>query len=68
MNAININLNQTQPFICACGSEQFENFVFLRIIPAIISPTMRPELLPVPAFRCIKCKKPVQFVPKKPEN
>lgn len=64
-NQINIPLEQTKPYKCTqvvaligggtCGSEQFSQVYFLREIPALISPTMRKEIAPVPVFKCIKC-------------
>ena len=57
MQPISINFNNTEPHTCkACKGELFEQVNFLRIVPAIISPTGRREIFPVPAFRCIKCK------------
>jgi hypothetical protein len=54
---IQISLDKTNPYQCiACKGELFEQVNFLRIVPAILSPTMRKEIFPVPAFRCCKCK------------
>jgi hypothetical protein len=57
MQPIQISLDKTTAFQCtACKGELFEQVNFLRIVPAIISPTMKKEIFPVPAFRCCKCK------------
>lgn len=54
---IQIPLDRTTPHQCkACKSELFEQVNFLRIVPALLSPTGRKEIFPVPAFRCCKCK------------
>jgi hypothetical protein len=54
---VQISFDKTKPVICkGCGGEIFEQVNFLRIVPALLSPTMRQEIFPVPAFRCCKCK------------
>ena len=54
---IQIPLDRTTPHQCkACKGELFEQVNFLRIVPALLSPTGRKEIFPVPAFRCSKCK------------
>jgi len=64
-NQIKINLEQTRPLTCKnntgfgskseCGGEVFSQVFFIRVVPALLSPTMREEIIPVPAFRCVKC-------------
>jgi len=64
-NQIKINLEQTKPLKCKndlgfvnggqCNGEVFSQVFFIRIVPALLSPTMREEIVPVPAFRCVKC-------------
>jgi hypothetical protein len=56
-NQIQIRLDQTEPLVCDCGNETFEQISFLRVIPSILSPTRKKEMMPVPAFRCCNCQK-----------
>jgi len=65
-NSIQIDLSKTEAIICRCGNEAFERYYFLRSLPALLSPTLRKELIPIEAFRCIKCKKVLEFDQKKP--
>jgi hypothetical protein len=54
---VQVSFDKTKPVVClGCGGEVFESVNFLRIVPALLSPTMKQEIFPVPAFRCAKCK------------
>jgi hypothetical protein len=54
---IKVSFDKTKPVVCVgCGGEMFEQVNFLRIVPALLSPTLRQEVIPIPAFRCCKCK------------
>ncbi len=64
-NQIQINLNDTKPLICGCGNETFEQIFFIRVIPALLSPTQKAEMYPVPAFLCRNCHKPAEISQKK---
>lgn len=55
-NHVQIDLSKTEAFKCACGNETFEALNFLRVVPAILSPTLKREIIPIPAFRCTRCK------------
>jgi len=67
MNQISIDLSKTRPLKCTgesgllgmekCNNEEFEPVTFLRVLPALLSPTMKEEIIPVPAYRCSRCKK-----------
>lgn len=66
---VHIDLKHTKPMFCAsCSCESFEQFFYLREIPAIISPTGRREVMPVPAFRCFHCKTPIDLSEKPSKN
>lgn len=66
---IRVNLEQTAPLKCkACGKEIFRQVFFLRTIPALLSPTLKAEIVPVPSFMCIKCDTIAALNPKKPEK
>jgi hypothetical protein len=64
-NQIQINLNQTKPLVCGCGNETFEQIHFIRVIPALLSPTQKAEMYPIPAFRCTNCQKMAEIKEKK---
>lgn len=58
-----VDLSKTTPVKCgartvlsSCFCEQFESFVFIRRLPALLSPTGKTEFIPVQAFRCFQCK------------
>lgn len=57
MNNFQIDVSKTQPFKCACGNESFSQVFFLRIVPALLSPSMKAEIIPLPGFECKKCKR-----------
>lgn len=66
---IKLQLEQTTAFKCkACGKEVFRQIFFLRSVPALLSPTMRPEIVPVPSFMCIKCDTIAELNPKTTEK
>jgi hypothetical protein len=50
-----INLADTKEHKCSCGSNVFEQVFFLRIIPALLSGTLKREMLPIQVFRCVNC-------------
>lgn len=54
-NQVQIRLEQTTPLKCKCGNEKFYQVFFLRTVPALLSGTMKPEMLPIPAFECSIC-------------
>jgi hypothetical protein len=58
---IKIDIAHTEGYKCSCGNETFEAVQFFRKVPALLSPTLKPELVAVPAFRCSRCKKMVDF-------
>lgn len=75
---ISIDLSKTRPLKCTgsfgllglemCGCEEFESVTFLRVLPALLSPTMKDEIIPVPAYRCVRCKKIADLTQTKPEK
>jgi len=59
---IPIDLSKTQPIKCsqktmlhACGSEEFTQITYLRRLPLLLSPSGREEIIPIPAYKCVKC-------------
>jgi hypothetical protein len=67
-NGLQIDLRNTEAIKCKCGNETFDQVYFLRSLPAIISPTLRAEIIPVPSFLCRKCKRLLEFDQKKSLN
>lgn len=44
------------PVICEeCGSQLFQEVLMLRKIPALLTGTGKPGLIPIPVFACVKC-------------
>jgi len=69
MQNVQIPLNQTTGYACkACKNETFDMVYFIRVVPAIISPTLKPEFMPLPSFMCRRCKKIAELNPKTSEN
>ncbi len=66
---IRVNLEQTAAYKCkACGKEIFRQVFFLRTIPALLSPTLKAEIVPVPSFMCVSCDFIAELNPKKPDK
>jgi len=69
MQNVQIPLNQTIGYACkACKNETFDMVYFIRVVPAIISPTLKAEFMPMPAFQCSKCTTIAELNPKTSEN
>ena len=56
MQNVQIDINKTEGLKCACGNETFTKVIFLRKISALLSPTGKAELIPMPAYKCERCK------------
>lgn len=67
-NQVQIDLSKTAAFKCGCGNETFEDITFLRVLPAIISPTLKREIIPIPAYRCLKCKNIAELTQLEPKK
>lgn len=68
MQQVQIRLDQTKEFNCKCGSATFFAISFLRVVPALLSPTLKAELMPLPAYRCTECLEIVNFNPDQPQK
>jgi DNA-directed RNA polymerase subunit RPC12/RpoP len=62
---IQIRLDQTEELKCKCGSAVFIQVNFIRIVPALLSPTLKPEMMPIPAFQCVNCQRMAEIPQKK---
>lgn len=66
---VNIGIEQTEPHKCVkCKNEIFQLIYFIRVIPALLSPTLREERTPIQAFQCQRCKTVAELNPKKDQN
>lgn len=53
---VNVDMTQTTPVKCdECGCEHFEQVVRMRRLSAILSPTGKEALIPMPVFACKNC-------------
>jgi hypothetical protein len=52
---LNLDISKTTPLVCKCGNHTFEQGVFLREISALLSPTGKAGIIPVPTFCCNAC-------------
>ena len=53
---VNINPGDLQTLNCSdCSNDKFDQVFIIKKIPAVISPTGKQILLPVPVFECTKC-------------
>lgn len=52
---LNLDISKTTPLVCKCGNHTFEQGVFLREISALVSPTGKAGIIPVPTFCCNAC-------------
>ncbi len=60
-----IRIEDTKELMCKCGSTIYEQVFFIRIVPALLSGSIKPEMLPIQVFRCINCEKIAEIDPKK---
>lgn len=55
---VSIPLNRLKPQTCkSCGSNNFKMLYRLSILPALLSPTSKPELIAMPLYVCEICQK-----------
>lgn len=64
---IQIRIDQTEELKCKCGNATFIQVAFLRVVPALLSPTLKPEMMPIPAFQCVSCQR-IAEIPQKKEK
>ena len=63
---INVSLDQTVEVHCEeCSCTYFQQSLYIRKVPGIISGSPNPSYVPIPVFSCIKCGHVNQeFLPK----
>lgn len=53
---MNFDLSQAQDVVCAsCGNYTFEEVVLMKRLSAIVSPTGKEAVVPIPTFACNAC-------------
>jgi hypothetical protein len=69
-NRLNISLDQTQPVYCGnCGYNVFNQGIFLRKAPRLLTGSPVDSYLPIPVFYCVKCKHVnEEFLPKEQQS
>jgi uncharacterized Zn finger protein len=52
----NIDISQAEDIICEkCGNYTFEQVFLMKKVSALISPTGKTTIIPIPAFACNAC-------------
>jgi uncharacterized Zn finger protein len=53
---MNVDLTQAEDIVCErCGNYTFEQVVLMKKVSALISPTGRAGVAPIPVFACAAC-------------
>jgi uncharacterized Zn finger protein len=53
---VNIDLNQATDIQCSsCGNKFFHEVTFFKKISALLSPTGKEAILPIPTYACLEC-------------
>lgn len=53
-----LTINDLDSIACTgCESDNFTQYFQLKRVPALISPTNKETILPVPVFKCLDCGK-----------
>lgn len=56
MPQVNIDLSQAEDITCEnCGNYTFQEAVLMKRLSALISPTSKEALVPIPVFACNAC-------------
>lgn len=51
------DLRHALPTICEkCGGQLFQEVLMLRTLPALLTGTGKPGLIPIPVFSCLECR------------
>lgn len=56
---ITVDVNSLPVIQCECGNTVFRNGFELRLVSRLVSPTGKPDVIPVPIPICSACNKPV---------
>jgi uncharacterized Zn finger protein len=53
---INVDLSQAQDIVCEnCGNYTFEEVLLMKKLSALLSPTGKETVIPIPTFSCNAC-------------
>jgi hypothetical protein len=60
---IAIDIKKLKEVTCTCGGTEFTNVMNLRLIPPLLSPTMKQEFAVIERWKCVGCGEliPIQF-------
>jgi hypothetical protein len=50
-----LDITKTTGVVCTCGNHTFVHGVFLREVSALVSPTGKGGIIPIPTFTCNSC-------------
>ena len=66
---LNVDFSQTTAEVCeSCGNDTFVQVFKMRKLSALLSPTGKPTMIPIPLFQCSKCGHiNSEFLPKESE-
>jgi len=53
---LNVDLSQAQDIVCkSCGNYTFQNVFIMKKVSALLSPTGKEGVVPIPTFACNAC-------------
>jgi hypothetical protein len=56
MTGVNVDLSQADDVVCErCGNYTFEQVALMKKVSALISPSGRAGVIPIPVFACSAC-------------
>jgi hypothetical protein len=62
---LDFDINKSTPLVCDCGNYTYTQSYIMRELSAIVSPTGRAGIIPIPIFTCNSCGAvPDELVPK----
>lgn len=59
---LNLKADDLKNLKCKCGSEVFDQGLNMKILPAVLSPTGKEEVTPVPTIFCKECNTPIEEI------
>lgn len=67
---VNVDLSQADDIVCErCGNYTFEQVALMKKVSALMSPTGRAGVVPIPVFACAACGNiNTGFLPVAPKN
>lgn len=54
---VNIQLDACEDLVCpSCGAKYFQSAYRLKVVPSLLSPTGKEEVVAIPVHYCVSCK------------